>query len=109
MKDKILNWLANGEVGSSSKAMAFCFAGVDCELNDHPVDVSDFNRCLLFLDEGPEARANMDKLRILSDTWSRLVDRWDEIETCFNAEAELGACISSKAPKTYALIKSVIA
>ena len=109
MKDKVLHWLANGEVGSSSKAMAFCFAGVDCELNDHPHDPSDFNRCLLFLDAVSATRVDMRLLRGLSRTWSRFVDHWDEIETCFLDEAGFNWCKANKAPKTYALIKSVIA
>jgi len=109
MKDKILNWLANGETGSSSKAMAFCFAGVDCDLNAHPYDPGDFNRCLLFLDAVAATRADMCLLRSLSCTWSRLVDRWDEIENCFLDEAGFNWCKAKKAPKTYALIKSVIA
>jgi len=106
MKDKILNWFATGRVGQSSKAMAFCIAGLDGP-KSHPYDPDDLNRCLLFLDAVPEARKHMDKLRELSPTWAKLVERWAEIEASFLDEVGLDWCKARSAPKTYDLMKAI--
>jgi len=106
MKDKILNWLGTGRVGSSSKAMALCIAGAKGG-NAHPLDPDDLNRCLLFLDAVPEARGHLDKLRELSPIWAKLVDRWAEIEASFLDEAGRDWCKARRAPKTYALMEKV--
>jgi len=106
MKDKILNWFGTGEVGSSSKAMALCFAGADGD-DSHPHDPDDLNRCLMFLEAVPEARDQMDKLRELSPTWAKLVDSWAELEASFLNEVGLDWCKARSAPKTYALMKRI--
>lgn len=106
MKDKILNWLANGQVGQSSKAIACCIAGLDGP-KSHPYDPDDLNRCLLFLNAVPEARKLMSKVAGLSPAWARLIERWDEIEASFLNEAGMNWCKAQRAPKTYALMKSI--
>lgn len=106
MKEKILNWFCTGEVGASSKAMAQCFAGVKGGYS-HPYDPDDLNRCLLFLEAVPEAREHMDKLRELSSTWVKLVERWAEVEASFLDEVGRDWCKARSAPKTYELMKAV--
>ena len=108
MKDEVLKWFGSGQVGSSSKAMALAVTDAPSG-NDHPWDPDDFNRCLLFLEAVPEARNHMDKVAALSPTWARLVARWDEIEASFIAEVGRDWCKAKRAPKTYALMKSIIA
>lgn len=107
MKEKILEWFVNGEVGESSKAMAACIAGIDGGGSSHPRDPADFNRCLMFLEAVPEARLHMDKLRRLSLTWDRLVERWDEVESVFLREVGLDWKLSRRAIKTYKLMEEI--
>lgn len=106
INDKILLWMATGQVGASSQAMAF--AAIDFP-NDksHPYDPSDFNRCLLLLADVPEIRDRFDKIADLSDTWKKLIDRWNEIEQCFIDEVGFNWSDGTSAPKTYELLKTV--
>lgn len=106
MNDKILNWFVTGQVGQSSKSMAACIAGMNGG-SSHPYDPDDLNRCLLFLEAVPEAREHMHKLRSLSPTWAKLVDRWAEVEASFLGEVGRNWCKARSAPKTYALMKAV--
>jgi len=109
MKDKILEWLVSGKVGASSKAMACCILDLPSSKKEicHPLDPADFNRCLLFLEDVPEAREYMSKLVSLSDTWANLVDRWDELEKCFLDEVGLDWSKGHLAFKTYTLMKEI--
>lgn len=106
MKDKILKWLSYGETGASSRAMAF--ASIDIVAStSHPCDPSDFNRCLLLIEAVPEIKENMYKVAKISDTWQKLVDRWDEVEKCFLDEVGRNWSNSDSAKKTYKLMKQI--
>jgi hypothetical protein len=106
MREKILIWFATGGVGASSKAMACAVLGLQ---NDGyvPADPSDLNRCLLLLDSVPEIRNHMDKVAAISDTWERLVAKWDEVEQCFLEEVGLNWINGGHATKTYELMKKI--
>lgn len=106
MKDKILEWFANGRVGASSKAMA-CAAADLPHNKSHPYDPDDLNRCLLLLEAVPEIRDNMNKVAGISATWTKLVARWSEVEQCFLDEVGLNWCKAHSAPKTYQLMKDI--
>lgn len=108
MKDKILNWFATGRVGLSSKAMACAIAQIDNKSNDYPHDPDDLNRCLLFLEAVPEARAHFDKVAALSPYWKALIERFDEIESTFLQEVGLNWCHGKRATKTYKLMRSIL-
>lgn len=107
LQQKILQWLGNGRVGLSSKAMAFAVAEVEIDDKSHPYDPDDLNRCLLFLQEVPEARDHFDRIANLSDTWAKLVGRWEEVETTFLNEVGLDWCNGDRASKTYDLMKKI--
>ncbi|MCK5607578.1 hypothetical protein KAR91_37185 [Candidatus Pacearchaeota archaeon] len=107
LRNNILKWFINGRVGTSSQAMAARIAGIEGRGKSHPCDPSDLNRCLLFLDAVPEARLHMDKLRTLSPTWDRLVERWKELESTFLEEVGLNWSHGDKASKTYALMEEI--
>jgi hypothetical protein len=102
----ILRWLATGQTGESSKALAFCFAGIKGR-SDHPLDPADFNRCLLLIHTYPEMRSLLPKAKALSPTWSKIIDHWDEIEQTFLDEAGLDWRKANAAPKTYKLMKDI--
>ena len=108
MKDKILNWFATGSVGLSSKTMACAAAGIPQLVTRHPVDAADLNRCLLLLEGVPEIRDHMDRVSAVSDTWAKLVDRWDEVEQCFLDEVGLNWTKGDRASRTCELIKEII-
>ena len=108
MKDKIMLWFATGRVGASSKAMACAVADLPISDRYHPADPDDLNRCLLLIEAVPEIRDHMDKVAAISGTWARLVARWDEIEQCFLDEVGLNWVKARSAPKTYALMRSII-
>lgn len=108
LQQKILQWLGNGRVGLSSKAMAFAVAEVEIKDKSHPYDPDDLNRCLLFLEAVPEARNHFDKIAALSETWARLIERWEDVEKSFIDEVGLNWCKAHSAPITYDLMKSII-
>lgn len=86
---KIIEWLANGATGASSKTMAFIALGVKPEYCHFPADPSDLNRCLLLLEAEPMVRLSFPKLRELSPQWAAIIDHWDELERMFLDEAGL--------------------
>lgn len=115
LKEKIADWLLDGEVGESSRAMAEAsigrterkrWAGHD-NYFAYPYDPDDFRRCLLLIERIPEIE---DKafavLRKAHRPWPCLVGRWDEIKKLFLEE--WGPERNSKsAPKTYALMNKI--
>ncbi len=114
MKEQIIDWMCNStNKGISSKAMAAAFLDRNPEdsgwFGNHPVDPSDFNKCLLLLETVPEARKHMDKVAALSKTWKTLVENWDRLEKCFLDEVglnwEKGRDLS--ASKTFEIMKSL--
>lgn len=106
MKNKILEWFATGRVGASSKAMACAAAGLPND-KSHPYDPDDLNRCLLLLEAVPEIRGCMSKVAGISDTWAKLVERWDELEQSFLDEVGLDWAKARSAPNTYRLMKAI--
>lgn len=106
MKDKIIKWFGTGKVGASSKAMALASIGMAND-GSYPCDPADFNRCLLLLEAVPEIRNRMDKVAAINGTWGRLVAKWSEVETCFLDEVGFDWAKAQRAPKTYALMKSI--
>lgn len=80
---KLLKWFAKGDVGLSSKVIAFKISGIDYDRKDHPNDPSDLNRCFMLLHEIPEAKKYLYLVKKVSPTWSRLIENWDELEKTF--------------------------
>jgi hypothetical protein len=108
VQQKVLKWLMKGEnVGNSSKAMAAAATG-HIGKPSHPYDPADFNRCLVLCHQVPEVKDNFHLIKEISPTWSKLIDRWDEVEKCFIDEAGFNWSKSGSAPKTYKLLKSII-
>jgi len=73
----------------------------------HPYDPADFNRCLLLLEKAPEIRKHFNKVSDVSETWKKLIDRWDEVEKTFIDEVGYNWSKCDSAPKTYELMKSI--
>ena len=114
IKTKILQWLATGEKGISSEAIAFKMAGVvpGRSWSTHPYDPSDFKQCLKLVNFIPEIRSRLDEMRSISREWNAIIEHWKEIEECFMGEVAewLTAEHSDKrAHKTYELMRKVYA
>ena len=102
--DKVASWLRDGERGASSNAMCKRIFGVpsDAEI-DHPLDPSDLRRCLLFL-KATDAQGEVSLMKGVSTEWDGLVEKWSELVEIFDEETRA----SKKAPRTYALMKTVL-
>jgi hypothetical protein len=103
---KVLNWIATGRVGASSKAMAMAACGLPND-GSYPHDPDDLNRCLLMPDAVPEVREHFDTIAKVGVVWERLISRWAEIEACFISEAGINWSKACSAPKTYYLMQEV--
>lgn len=106
--DSVLRWLANGQVGLSSKAMAFCAADIEYDRADHPYDPADFNRCLLLVGQIPAIRDAFPKIAKLSPQWEAVIEHWDELEALFIEEVGLNWEHGESAPKTYERLGAIL-
>ncbi|MDR1459223.1 MAG: hypothetical protein LBI60_03310 [Bacteroidales bacterium] len=79
MKEKVIEWLFNGETGISSKTIAASILRVDYERNDIPHDKDDFSRCYKLI---KFANITMSELNILSihyPKWKPIVENWEHL------------------------------
>jgi hypothetical protein len=83
---KLVLYLLDGGPGVSAKAMIRGFEGFDQNDSSVPYDRGDFGRCFDLLESFPGYRKQMGKLKKISVQWSRLVDRWDEIENLHKSD-----------------------
>lgn len=107
-RNQIIDWLANGWVGCSSKTMAIIALGSTPNRIDYPYDPDDLNRCLLLLEAAPGVRDAFPKIAAANKVWAALIANWSEIERLFLEEAGPNWSKARSAPKTYALMRSVI-
>ena len=78
------NWLKKGSRGISSEAIFSKLTGLDISSNwgfQHPLDPSDFNRCSMLLEMVPEFKADLHKMKEVSEVWLSLVENWEELES----------------------------
>lgn len=106
--NKILDWLAYGRVGASSKCMAMVALGREAR-GDYPSDPSDLNRCLQLIKAAPEVREAFPKIAALHESWNVLIENWDELEASFVGEVGDNWSKGASAPKTYQLMKNLLA
>lgn len=88
-----LRWLAEGETGSSSLAMAHHLMGIPSEVDDpqaHPRDIADLGRCLAFIDAVPQAAGKIATMATVSPVWSELAADWDGLTVLFKGERAAG-------------------
>lgn len=104
----VANWLATGQVGSSSKALACAVLGHVGKNPSHPHDPADLNRCLLLIEQVPEAYAAIGKLATVSDKWLALAEVWEGLAESFLKEAGRDWSKSHNAPRTYARMRRAL-
>ena len=108
---RLTMWLALGERGLSSEAIALTTLG------EHPTgyraswpyDPSDLRRCLLLLEEAPETREK--GLLVLAKRcprWGALVNIWDRLSETLRSEIGESLPPEGSAPKTYALMREAL-
>lgn len=105
---QVVQWLATGPVGLSSKCMAMWLAFGERERPYAPADPDDLDRCLKLLDKAPGLRPLIPKMAEVSKDWAALVSRWDEVEASHLAEVGLDWTKARSAPKTYYLMESIL-
>lgn len=109
---KLLKWLAGPDTGLSSEAMAFCAAKIQRTGSwsgiEHPYDPSDFNRCLLLVEQVPEVRDHFPRIAELSDEWAAIIAAWDELKEMFVDEVGLDLKKGLSAPRTYQRMQQIL-
>jgi len=105
---QVIKWLATGRVGASSKCMAMWLAFGERAEPYAPADPDDLDRCLKLLDKATGLRPLIPKMAEVSKDWAKLVPHWDKVEASHLAEVGLGWTKANRAPKTYALMASIL-
>lgn len=109
-KRAFINWLAHGERGVSSNAIASVLSGIDClknyKFSTNPSDPADFLRCQKLFTQVPEFRPQLQMMYGESPEWASLVDHWQEIEDVI--AQDLIETDGKRAPKGYELMRKVI-
>jgi hypothetical protein len=72
----------------------------------HPLDVSDFDRCLLLLAAVPELRSILPRMCDLSPEWTQIVGAWAAIEHAHGEEIGHERVKGNTARRTLALLRS---
>ena len=106
MIPKNLNrWLKEGDRGISSEAIATKLTDINVGRWGlrHPLDPSDFGRCVALLEAVPEFKARLDEMKSVSLVWTALVENWAELEAIFQEEVSSG-----RAPKLYDRMQELI-
>lgn len=111
LSGEAIEWLANGSRGISSNTIFTVLTGVDAldgHHGSHPHDPDDLDRCLRLLEAVPELQPEMHRMAHKSKQWAALMARWNEIVLCHLAEVGLGWTKAKSAPKTNALMRSIL-
>ena len=111
MITSITMWLAVGERGLSSEAIALTTLGLQPTgwRASWPLDPADLRRCLLLLEAVPETREN--GLLVLAKRcprWAALVKVWDRLSETLRSETGENLPPRGSAPRTYALMQEAL-
>lgn len=113
-KEKLIDWMSNGETGLSSITMARALVGQEQTgpfRSSYPYDGADFRRCALLLkaigDPGP---MGWHKIAAICGVWCKLVAAWPQMMALLNEELpnweEPHA--QGRAPKLYEFIQRIV-
>jgi len=113
---KIGLWLMDGDVGQSSKALASFYLtsgfGGDCASTlPTPIDPSDFQRCVRFLEDCVDKNKRYDLIRAIGETtknWRRVRDEWFVLMDIYEDEKrQFNKDSFGSAPRLYAFMKKI--
>ena len=109
---RFFDWLDDGEVGISSKAIALTAArgaahkGRKYALGDYPHDPDDLRRCVLLLDRIPQARDLAFPVLVQRcPYWAALIPQWDRLVGMLREELEEWTGL---APRTYEAMRAIL-
>jgi len=103
---KIYRWMAGGDVGLSSKAIAMHMSAGWCD-GSYPHDPADLGRCLRLLNLFPEWKPRIKEMARYGDVWERYVTHWDEMEEQMSNEVGIDWSKARSAPLTYDMMKMI--
>ena len=83
VEQKALWWIANGQVGLSSKTMWQHFMDQPIVRLNHPHDPDDFSRCYKLLEAVPEWKPRILELSVRSKSWKNLAENWNKLTKMF--------------------------
>ena len=104
--EKAMLWMANGEVGQSSKYLCMTLCGIECRHNV-PHDPADLNRCFEMFKAVPELKERFGLMRKSSLGWEKLVDNWDKLQSLFISEVGDNWEKGGSATMTYLAMKGL--
>jgi hypothetical protein len=92
MRTELLQWIATGEVGISSKTM--CSAIVGAVTNDNitsrdfdiPHDPSDFSRCYRFYKHCNLTQEELAKVKDVFPYWEPIILKWDDLVNLYECK-----------------------
>ena len=100
------DWLVSDDTGLSSKAIASVILTGRCATGrkyHHPLDPSDFGRCLRLMRELPYGTGGtVGVLAGHSKEWKAVIENWEELEKLYDEELPSG-----KGSKLYARMKEL--
>ena len=98
--------MVGGDTGLSSKAIASVILTGRCALGrsyPHPLDPSDFRRCLLLMRELPKGvGGTVGLLADSSKEWKAVIENWEILERLYDEESQ-----GEAAPKLYKKMKEL--
>ena len=95
-----VDWLFDGEVGISSRAIAYTAFARRPPTKQAPLppaDHADFRRCLLLIGAVPEASRGLDILALHDPRWDFLRDHWQLLADCYEQESADGRFVNTNA------------
>lgn len=109
IEQKAMWWIANGEIGMSSKTIWLHFMGqkIDSYRINHPYDPDDFSRCYKLLEAVPEWKSRILELSTLSTPWKNLSENWGKLTQMFE-ENERNDWKTSKKIGMYGFMQTLL-
>lgn len=104
----LLEWIAIGEVGTSSRTMWSAISGAVKEGNmdfifDVPHDSDDFRRCYLFYRNCALSDKQLKQVAKVFPWWKPFIDNWYSLCALYVEESQKGTC-----PKLYEIIQKLV-
>lgn len=91
---KLLEWIACGKVGISSRTMWLAITGIIekpermSTLFNVPMDRSDFAQCLQMVNSYYVSKEQLEKVKIPFPWFSPIIDHWDELVQLYNVASD---------------------
>ena len=109
MSKNIMEWLATGDTGISSKAIVYAAKGLDIDTfwNWGPLDPDDLRRCMVVMRDYPCTKRGLTKLAATKQDWAALAAKWEVLKESLISEIGDLDCRNRRAPKTYAMMREI--